>query len=172
MTIAGDGAEFTAGGKTIEFAGYLRAYVEGSDDPQADLADREAILPSLEQGERVKLADAGLEPKSHTTQPPARYSEAALTRALEELGIGRPSTYASIIDTIQARDYVFKKGSALVPTWTAFAVTQLLENHLKGTDRLRLHRPDGRRFGRHQPRRTGSAGLSEAVLLRQRPARA
>jgi DNA topoisomerase I len=132
VTIEGDGAEFTAAGKTIEFAGYLRAYVEGSDDPQADLADREAILPSLEQGERVKLADAGLEPKSHTTQPPGRYSEAALTRALEELGIGRPSTYASIIDTIQARDYVVKKGSALVPTWTAFAVTKLLENHLKG----------------------------------------
>jgi DNA topoisomerase I len=132
VTIEGDGAEFTAVGKTIEFAGYLRAYVEGSDDPQADLADREAILPSLEQGERVKLADPGLEPKSHTTQPPGRYSEAALTRALEELGIGRPSTYASIIDTIQARDYVVKKGSALVPTWTAFAVTKLLENHLKG----------------------------------------
>jgi DNA topoisomerase I len=131
VTIAGDGAEFTAGGKTIEFPGYLRAYVEGSDDPQAELADREAILPTLAEGERVMLAEAGLEPKSHTTQPPARFSEAALTRALEELGIGRPSTYASIIDTIQARDYVFKKGSALVPTWTAFAVTQLLEKHLE-----------------------------------------
>ena len=125
------GAEFTAGGKTIDFAGYLRAYVEGSDDPQAELADREAILPSMEQGEKVKLADPGLESKSHTTQPPARFSEAALTRALEELGIGRPSTYASIIDTIQAREYVFKKGNALVPTWTAFAVTQLLEKHLE-----------------------------------------
>ncbi len=131
VTIAGDGAEFAAGGKTIEFAGYLRAYVEGSDDPQADLADREAILPTMAQGEQVKLADPGLESKSHTTQPPARFSEAALTRALEELGIGRPSTYASIIDTIQARDYVFKKGNALVPTWTAFAVTQLLEKHLE-----------------------------------------
>jgi DNA topoisomerase-1 len=130
VTIEGEGAEFTAGGKTIEFPGYLRAYVEGSDDPQAELADREAILPTLAEGEKVNLADPGLESKSHTTQPPARYSEAALTRALEELGIGRPSTYASIIDTIQARDYVFKKGSALVPTWTAFAVTQLLEKHL------------------------------------------
>ena len=170
VTIEGDGAEFTAVGKTIEFAGYLRAYVEGSDDPQAELADREAILPSLEQGERVKLAGTGLEPKSHTTQPPARFSEAALTRALEELGIGRPSTYASIIDTIQARDYVVKKGSALVPTWTAFAVTKLLENHLAGADRLWLHGPDGRRFGCHQPRRTGIARLPEAVLLRQRPA--
>ncbi len=131
ITIEGGGAEFTAGGKTIDFPGYLRAYVEGSDDPEADLADREAILPPLQQGEKLNLADAGLEPKSHTTQPPARFSEAALTRALEELGIGRPSTYASIIDTIQARDYVFKKGNALVPTWTAFAVAQLLEKHLQ-----------------------------------------
>jgi DNA topoisomerase I len=131
VTIAGDGAEFTAGGKTIEFAGYLRAYVEGSDDPQADLADREAILPTMAEGEKVSLAGAGLEPKSHTTQPPGRFSEAALTKSLEELGIGRPSTYASIIDTIQAREYVFKKSNALVPTWTAFAVTNLLEKHLR-----------------------------------------
>jgi DNA topoisomerase-1 len=131
VTVSGDGAEFTAVGKTIDFPGYLRAYVEGSDDPEADLADREAILPSMEQGEKVHLAEAGLEPKSHSTQPPGRFSEAALTRALEELGIGRPSTYASIIDTIQARNYVFKKGGALVPTWTAFAVTQLLEKHLR-----------------------------------------
>jgi DNA topoisomerase I len=130
VTVSGGGAEFTAGGKTIDFPGYLRAYVEGSDDPEADLADREAILPALEKGEKLSLAEAGLESKSHTTQPPSRFSEAALTRALEELGIGRPSTYASIIDTIQARDYVFKKGGALVPTWTAFAVTQLLERHL------------------------------------------
>ena len=115
----------------MSFAGYLRAYVEGSDDPEAELADREAILPSMEQGEKIDLAEAGLEPKSHTTQPPARFSEASLTRQLEELGIGRPSTYASIIDTIQARDYVFKKSNALVPTWTAFAVTQLLEKHLE-----------------------------------------
>ncbi|HZZ28976.1 MAG TPA: type I DNA topoisomerase [Pirellulales bacterium] len=131
VTIAGGGAEFTAAGKTIEFPGYLRAYVEGSDDPEAELADREAVLPSLEQGEKLQLAGNGLEPKSHTTQPSGRFSEAALTRALEELGIGRPSTYATIIDTIQARNYVFKKGGALVPTWTAFAVTQLLEKHLQ-----------------------------------------
>jgi DNA topoisomerase I len=131
VTVSGGGAEFTAGGKTIDFPGYLRAYVEGSDDPEAELADREAILPSLENGEKVNLAEAGLEPKGHATQPPARFSEAALTRALEELGIGRPSTYAAIIDTIQARNYVFKKGGALVPTWTAFAVTQLLEKHLE-----------------------------------------
>jgi DNA topoisomerase I len=125
-----DGAVFQAVGKTIEFPGYLRAYVEGSDDPEADLADREAVLPAVSVGETLRCTF--LESKSHTTQPPNRYSEAALTRALEEMGIGRPSTYASIIDTILAREYVFKlgRGNVLVPTWTAFAVSQLLEDHL------------------------------------------
>ncbi|HEX7379708.1 MAG TPA: type I DNA topoisomerase [Pirellulales bacterium] len=128
ITIEGGAAVFKVGGKTIDFAGYLRAYVEGSDDPEAELADRETVLPSVEVGE--KLACRELETKSHTTQPPARYNEATLTRALEEMGIGRPSTYAAIIETIQARDYVFKRGNALVPTWTAFAVARLLEHHL------------------------------------------
>jgi len=123
-----DGAIFQAGGKTIEFPGYLRAYVEGSDDPQGELADREAVLPPLATGDRLECRQ--LEPKGHTTQPPIRYSEASLTRTLEELGIGRPSTYASIIDTILARNYVFKRGNVLVPTWVAFAVAQLLEGHL------------------------------------------
>jgi DNA topoisomerase I len=132
VTIAADDARFEASGKTIEFPGYLRAYVEGSDDPESDLADREAILPAVTVGETLQCV--GLESKSHTTQPPNRYSEAALTRALEEMGIGRPSTYASIIDTILAREYVFKlkRGNVLVPTWTAFAVSQLLEEHLPG----------------------------------------
>ncbi len=128
ITIAGDGAVFQVGGKTIDFAGYLRAYVEGSDDPQADLAEQDTVLPSVTVGE--PLACRLLETKSHTTQPPARFSEASLTRALEEMGIGRPSTYASIIDTILAREYVFKKGNALVPTWVAFSVAQLLSDHL------------------------------------------
>jgi len=121
-------AVFQAGGKTIDFAGYLRAYVEGSDDPAAELADKDVVLPNIREGESLEPRE--LEPKSHTTQPPARYSEASLTRALEEMGIGRPSTYASIIDTILAREYVFKKGNALAPTWVAFAVAQLLEAHL------------------------------------------
>jgi len=128
VRIAGGGAMFQASGKTIEFAGYLRAYVEGSDDPQADLAERDAVLPAMTRDE--SLACRELLPKSHTTQPPARFTEATLTRSLEEMGIGRPSTYASIIDTILAREYVVKRGTALVPTWTAFAVSQLLENHL------------------------------------------
>ncbi len=124
------GAVFQAAGKTIEFPGYLRAYVEGSDDPQADIADRDVVLPQLSEGETLRCQDLDL--KSHTTQPPNRYSEATLTRALEEMGIGRPSTYAQIIDTILARDYVFKskRGNMLVPTWTAFAVSHLLESHL------------------------------------------
>ncbi|HUY36363.1 MAG TPA: type I DNA topoisomerase [Pirellulales bacterium] len=126
--IEGGGAAFRVGGKTIDFPGYLRAYVEGSDDPQAELADRETVLPSVQVGETLDCLD--MIPKGHTTQPPGRYSEATLTRGLEERGIGRPSTYAAIIDTILAREYVFKRGNALVPTWTAFAVSQLLEGHL------------------------------------------
>ncbi|MCA9235806.1 MAG: type I DNA topoisomerase, partial [Planctomycetales bacterium] len=128
ITIEGEGCTFQVSGKTIDFPGYLRAYVEGSDDPDAELADQEKILPSVTQGETLKCLD--LDAKEHQTQPPARFSEAALTKALEERGIGRPSTYASIIDTIQARNYVFKKGNALVPTWVAFSVVQLLEEHL------------------------------------------
>ena len=128
VTIEGGEAVFKVGGKTIDFAGYLRAYVEGSDDPEAELADRETVLPSVEVGEKLDCRE--LEAKSHTTQPPSRFNEATLTRALEEMGIGRPSTYAAIIDTILARDYVFKRGNALVPTWTAIAVAQLLEGHL------------------------------------------
>jgi DNA topoisomerase I len=128
ISLQGDGAIFQVSGKTIEFPGFLRAYVEGSDDPQADLADREVILPKVAVEQAVNCR--GLETKGHETQPPPRYSEAALTRALEELGIGRPSTYASIIDTIQAREYVFKRGNALVPSWTAFSVVRLLEVHL------------------------------------------
>ena len=130
ITVEADGARFEASGKTIEFPGYLRAYVEGADDPESDLADREKVLPTVSVGESLRCV--AMEPKSHTTQPPNRYSEASLTRALEEMGIGRPSTYASIIDTILAREYVFKvkRSNVLVPTWTAFAVSQLLEAHL------------------------------------------
>jgi DNA topoisomerase-1 len=118
---------FNATGRTIEFPGYLRAYVEGADDPDAELEDREAILPALEEGDTVQCKE--LSPASHTTQPPARYTEASLVKELEERGIGRPSTYAQVIDTLLRRDYVWKKGTALVPTWTAFAKQQLFERH-------------------------------------------
>ncbi len=128
VTIEGEGCVFQVSGKTIDFPGYLRAYVEGSDDPNAELADQEKSLPNLEVGE--VLTCKALDSKEHSTQPPGRFSEAALTKALEERGIGRPSTYASIIDTILARSYVFKKASALVPTWIAFSVVRLLEENL------------------------------------------
>lgn len=128
LSIEGGDANFQVGGSIIDFPGYLRAYVEGSDDPQAELAERDAVLPNVGQGDALNCVQ--LDPKSHTTQPPARYTEATLTRTLEELGIGRPSTYAAIIDTILDRNYVFKKGNALVPTWIGFAVSKLLESHL------------------------------------------
>lgn len=121
-------ARFQASGKTIDFPGYLRAYVEGSDDPNADLADREVVLPDVQVGEVLDCRN--LDPKQHFTQPPARYTEASLTRTLEAEGIGRPSTYASIIDTILERSYVTKRATALVPTWNAMAMVNLMEQHL------------------------------------------
>jgi DNA topoisomerase I len=127
VTVEADGAVFQASGTTIEFEGFLRAYVEGSDTPAEDLSQQEVLLPDMSENQQLDCH--ALEAKSHTTQPPARYTEASLTRTLEERGIGRPSTYASIIDTIQQRDYVFKKGNALVPSWIAFSVIRLLEDH-------------------------------------------
>ncbi len=120
-------AELSASGTVITFPGFLRAYVEGSDDPEGDLADREVRLPQLAEGD-VVTAQA-VEARAHATQPPARFTEASLVKALEELGVGRPSTYASIIGTVQDRGYVWKKGSALVPSFTAFAVVGLLERY-------------------------------------------
>ncbi|MFM7846139.1 MAG: type I DNA topoisomerase, partial [Planctomycetota bacterium] len=117
MTIHAADAVFQATGTSIQFEGFLRAYVEGSDDPAAELAEKEKLLPNVQTDEKLQLRE--LQSLSHTTQPPARFTEASLTQALEERGIGRPSTYASIIDTILRRDYVFKKGNALVPSWTA-----------------------------------------------------
>ncbi len=123
----GNRVRFEARGKTIEFPGYLRAYVEGADDPEAELADQEKLLPALEPDQ--PLVCRNLEAKSHVTQPPPRYTDATLTRTLEAMGIGRPSTYATIIQTILDRKYAVRRGNALVPTWTAFAVTQLMEKH-------------------------------------------
>ena len=120
-------AEFSASGRVIGFPGFLRAYVEGQDDPEAELADREVVLPALVVGDVVE--GSAFEPGAHTTQPPARYTEASLVKAMEELGVGRPSTYASVIATILDRGYVWKKGTALVPSFTAFAVVGLLERY-------------------------------------------
>ncbi len=123
---SGEQVEFSASGRTLTFPGYLRAYVEGSDDPDAELEDRESPLPKLTEGQQVPVEH--VEPVGHTTSPPSRYTEASLVKKLEELEIGRPSTYASIIGTLQAK-YVWKKGTALVPTWVAFAVVNLMEKY-------------------------------------------
>ncbi|WP_373897009.1 type I DNA topoisomerase [Glycomyces algeriensis] len=124
-TADGEQADFGASGKTITNPGFLLAYVESIEDGDAD--DAEKRLPEL--AERQHLSERGLEAAGHTTQPPARYTEASLVKALEERGIGRPSTYASIMQTIQDREYVFKKGQALVPAFRAFAVIGLMERH-------------------------------------------
>jgi len=119
---------FSASGRTITFPGFLKAYVETVDELAGGEADdAERRLPNLKQGQQVQAQK--LTPDGHSTNPPARYTEASLIKALEELGIGRPSTYSSIIKTIQDRGYVHKKGSALVPSWVAFAVIGLLEQH-------------------------------------------
>ena len=120
-------AGFRASGKRIDFPGFLRAYVEGYDDPEAALEDREVILPPLKKGDRPECKH--LEAIGHETQPPARFTEASLVKTLESEGIGRPSTYASIISTIVDRGYAQIVSNALVPTFTAFAVTSLLEQH-------------------------------------------
>ncbi|MGP2438468.1 type I DNA topoisomerase [Streptomyces sp. JW3] len=126
---AADGrdVEFSASGKTITFHGFLKAYVEGADDPNAELDDRERRLPQVTEGDPLSAQELTVD--GHATKPPARYTEASLVKELEEREIGRPSTYASIIGTILDRGYVFKKGTALVPSFLSFAVVNLLEKH-------------------------------------------
>jgi len=127
ITINNQKAEFRANGQVILFPGYMKAYVEGRDNPNKDLANKERILPTLEIEE--KLICKTLESDSHSTKPPARFTEASLVKALEENGIGRPSTFASILATIVRRGYVDRKSGKLSPTYLGLAVTQLLENH-------------------------------------------
>ncbi|MFC8271921.1 type I DNA topoisomerase [Streptomyces sp. NPDC057271] len=123
----GRDAEFSASGKTITFHGFMKAYVEGADDPNAELDDRERRLPQVAEGDALSAEEITAD--GHATKPPARYTEASLVKELEEREIGRPSTYASIIGTILDRGYVFKKGTALVPSFLSFAVVNLLEKH-------------------------------------------
>lgn len=123
----GTDADFRAGGKKILFPGYFRAYVEGSDDPEAALENQENFLPEMNEGDSTGLDDLNF--VSHETKPPARYTEATLVKELEKRGVGRPSTYASIISTIQDRGYAKSEGKTLIPTFTAFAVSSLLEKH-------------------------------------------
>ena len=127
VTVAVEDAEFRASGKRVVFPGFFRAYVEGADDPSAALDDQETILPPLKQDEPVDCR--ALDPTRHDTKPPARYTDATLVKDLESNGIGRPSTYATIISTIQDRGYVVKQGNQLIPTFTAFAVNGLMEEH-------------------------------------------
>ena len=119
-------AEFTASGTVITFPGFLLAYEEGRDEKRGE-AEKNVALPQLAKGQNLRVATP--EAKGHETSPPPRFTEASLTKRLEELGIGRPSTYAAIIGTISDRGYVTKKGQALVPSWIAFSVVRLLEEH-------------------------------------------
>jgi DNA topoisomerase I len=123
----GTDAEFSAAGTTITFPGYRQAYVESRDEDSQDAEEREALLPPLTVGDAVAVAS--LEAQGHSTTPPARFTEASLVKRLEELGIGRPSTWSNIIQTVQDRGYIWKKGQALIPTWTAFSVVNLMEQH-------------------------------------------
>ncbi len=126
----GDGkATFRASGRTVEFPGFFRAYVEGSDDPEAALEDRDQPLPDLKKNDALDCKN--VEPLGHETKPPARFTEASLVKTLEKEGIGRPSTYASIIDTIISRGYVGKQGLTLVPTFTAMAANKLMEKQFE-----------------------------------------
>ncbi|MFJ4656391.1 type I DNA topoisomerase [Nocardia sp. NPDC088792] len=128
MANTGEECVFSSSGRTITFAGFLKAYVESVDEEAGGQSDdAESRLPALTEGQGVTAIE--LLPDGHTTNPPPRFTEASLVKALEELGIGRPSTYASIIKTILDRGYVYKRGSALVPSWVAFAVIGLLEDH-------------------------------------------
>lgn len=127
VQIQADNAQFRASGKTIEFPGFLRAYVEGTDDPDAELADQEKVLPKVSSGDRVETNK--VEANERTTQPSARYSEGSLIKELERLGIGRPSTWATVVELVLNREYAFKKGTALVPTFVAMALVNLLQTH-------------------------------------------
>ena len=123
----GERCTFVASGRTITFYGFLKAYVESTDEAGGHTDDEQTRLPRLTAGQALR--SESVTASGHETRPPARYTEPSLVAKLEELEIGRPSTYATIIRTITARDYVFKRGAALVPTWLAFAVTRLLEEH-------------------------------------------
>ena len=162
---ASDGrdAEFSPSGTVITFRGFLAAYEEGRTTRTAtsdDGDDRERRLPQMRSGDALTVLE--LAPDGHATQPPARYTEATLVKALEERGIGRPSTYASILGTILDRGYVFKRGTALVPSWLAFASIALAGAALRRARRLRLHRRDGGgpRPDRRRRRRPGSRGCA------------
>jgi DNA topoisomerase-1 len=175
---AGAPCVFSASGKAIEFAGYLRAYVEGSDDPSAELDEQETLLPKLNVGELVHAPDqvearvivVGVDPKGHETTPPPRYTEASLVKRLEEEGIGRPSTYAPTVATIQRRGYVTRQGKALVPSFNGLRGDAPAAGPLRRLCRHRLHRRDGRDPRPDLQRRQALAGFHSRVLPGRREA--
>ncbi len=136
VTLEADDTTFRSTGRTVEFAGYFRAYVEGTDDPEAALEDQQSPLPAMHQGDTPKCEH--VDPIGHETKPPARYNQASLVRKLEAEGVGRPSTYASIIQTIINRSYANEVSKQLVPTFTAMAVTRLLEDFFPGLVNLQF----------------------------------
>ncbi|MEX2640788.1 MAG: type I DNA topoisomerase [Balneolales bacterium] len=165
-------ADFRTTGKKILFPGFFRAYVEGSDDPEAQIEDQEKPLPDLKENDGVDCRE--INALAHETKPPARYTEATLVKQLEKEGVGRPSTYATIISTVQDRGYALKEGSALVPSFTAFAVSGLLEEHFpemvdqKFTSKME-DRLDEIAIGKEDPIKylttyySGESGLKAAV---------
>ena len=157
--------EFAASGTTITFPGYRAVYVASKEETGDDEAENEALLPPLTQGDEVPIAS--IEPNGHSTSPPARYTEASLVKRLEELGIGRPSTWASIIQTVQDRGYVWKKGQALVPTWTAFAVVRLLEEHFDALVDYDFTASIDHDLDEIANGQTGEGEMAEALLLRR-----
>lgn len=176
VTLQADGTEFRATGRHVEFAGFFRAYVEGVDDPEAALDDEESALPPLQEGDRLSCVE--LSSLSHETKPPARYTEATIVGKLEAEGIGRPSTYATIIGTIIDRKYCRKVGNQLVPTFTGMAVTRLLEQHFPKlvdygfTAQMEQRLDDisngqAERLPYLQDFYTGADGLDEQVKLRE-----
>ena len=128
-TVSDDRLKFRASGSTVLFPGFRRAYVEGSDNPEEAVGEKDQALPAMNEGDRLTAQDVTAD--GHETRPPARYTEASLVKLLEQEGIGRPSTYASIIETVQSRGYVNKQGNQMVPTFTAFAVNNLLEKQFE-----------------------------------------
>ena len=145
----------------MEFPGFFRAYVEGSDDPEAALEDQEEPLPALTVGEALDCRELTAA-RGTQTKPPARYTEATLVKALEAEGIGRPSTYASIIGTIVDRGYVLRQRKELVPTFTAFSVTHLLEEHFPRPGGPALHRRDGAASSTTSPPASAGGSTSAA----------
>ena len=194
---ASDGrdVEFSASGRIISFHGFLKAYVEGTDDPDAALDDSEQRLPAVAEGDALTTTKVTAD--GHSTKPPARFTEASLIKEMEEREIGRPSTYSTILGTILDRGYVFKKGTALVPSYIAFAVVGLLEKHFgdlvnyeftarmeDDLDRIArgeaqrvpwLRRfyfgPTGEEPGRRRRRRSGAASGGSGESARVRPPR-